>query len=377
MVAHDPAHSPAGRSAAFPGITRPHPARWLAEHRLSRRTRPDFGSLVFKVLAIRAYSAFTCLLSMLLLAWAGAFVRIVSAGNWHIFKTLDDNTVQIISAQAARYQSYLLPVLLSWAVLLLLTPIGYTIAFRMAAVAAGVLGYLHLHPPSFLDTTKVTAISHWLASFSPAAVVYLILAIPMAYLLLASAAAVFGRLGYLHRNARSVRYYGSISLGFTRRLCAMLLTLLVLLSVTWATTVARLAASGPRFPGAAISYGLQGALHQSRCLLVLVFISAAASQIASGIKWLIFAVILTALYNLMPGVLTFPSSTAPLKVVLTLPSFLEVPAARTQLIHIGTAWGADSLWAALFIFVPASVLGIYLVIRLLRWPEPHGPATAP
>ena len=110
----------------------------------------------------------------------------------------------------------------------------------------------------------------------------------------------------------------------------------------------RLAASGT-----GISYGYQGALYQSEYLLVLILIAIAMSLLTGGGKWLIVAVILTTWYSLAPGALSFPPA-------------LETSAGRGQLIHIGTAWGANSLWAALFIFIPAAVFGIYLVTGLLR-----------
>ena len=232
-------------------------------------------------------------------------------------------------------------------------------------MAAGILGYLHLSPPSFLVTakvtavtTKMTAISHWLVRFGGWGVIwYLVLATAIAYVLLSSAAGVFGRLDHLHRKAGRVPYEGWSSLGFARRLCAVLLILLVLLSVTWAVTVVRLAASGASRPGAEISYGLQGGLYQSKYLLVLVLIAIAiaVSPVADAGKWLVAAVILTTWAILAPS-------------ALPLPSALQISAGRGQFTHIGTAWGADSLWAALFIFTPAVVLGIYLVARLLRSP---------
>ena len=188
---------------------RPHPARWLLERRLSRRTRTDFVGFVVKVLAIRLYSAAACLVSMVLATWVGAFVRVVSAHDWHVFRTLNETTLLAASAQAARYQGVLFPVLLLWAVLLLLTPIRYTLAFRAAVVAAGILGYLRLAPPSFLVTTRVTAVSHWLVRFgSRGGMLYLIFAIAVAYMLLSSAVAEFGRLDYLHRKVRRAPYAG-------------------------------------------------------------------------------------------------------------------------------------------------------------------------
>jgi hypothetical protein len=304
---------------------------------------------VAKVLAVRLYSATACLVSMVLAAWVGACVRAFSAQDWHVFRTLDGTTVLAASAQAARVQGALFPVLLSWAVLLLLTPITYTLAFRAAVVAAGILGYLRLAPPSFLVTTRVTAVSHWLVRLgSRGAVLYLVLAIALAYVPLSSAVAEFGRLGHLHRKVRRAPYAGRHSRDVVRKLCAIPLILLVLLSVTWAVAVVRLAASG-----AGISYGFQGALYQSEYLLVLILIAIAVSWLTDGGKWLIVAVILTTWYSLAPG-------------SLSLPSALEISAGRGLLIHIGTAWGADSLWAALFIFIPAAVFGIYLVTGLLR-----------
>lgn len=313
--------------------------------------------MVFKVCAIRMYAAAACFIAMLLTAWIGAFARTVSTHDWRVFRALDGTTLVAVATQAARYQGYLLPVILSWAALLLLTPAGYTMAFRAAAVAAGILGYLHLAPPSFLITSKVTALSHWLAGFGGrSAISYLILSIAIAYVLLSSAVGVFSRLDDLHRNTRRAPHYGSPSPTSTpARLCAVPLILLVLLSVTWAVTVVRLAASTTGRPGTQISHALQGAMYQSKYLLVLVLISVAVSRITSGRTWLIVAVILTTLYSLAPAAFPFPSS-------------LEISATRRLLIDIGTAWGVDALWASLFIFAPAAVFGMYLVVRLLRLP---------
>jgi hypothetical protein len=133
-----------------------------------------------------------------------------------------------------------------------------------------------------------------------------------------------------------------------RKLCAIPLILLVLLSVSWAVTVVRLAASGT-----GISPGYQGALYQSKYLLVLILISIAISWLTDGGRWLIVAVIFTTWYSLAPD-------------VLSLPSALKISVGRGELIHIGTAWGTDSLWAALFIFIPSAVFGIYLITALLR-----------
>ncbi len=310
-----------------------------------------------KVAAVRLYSAVACLISMLLTAWAGAFGRAISAHHWHAFRVLDGVTLLAASEQAANCQSHLLPVFLSWAALLLLTPARHSIAFRVAVAAAGILGFLRLSPPPFLVTTRVTTLSHWLArSGSLPAVPYLVLAITLAYILLTSATGTFGRLDYLHRNARRAPRYAVPSPGFTRKLFAALLILLVLLSVTWAATVVRLVASGADLPGAGMSDGRQGGLAQSTYLLLLAPAAIAIARTADSWKWLIIAVILTAGYSLATGTLRF--SWAP-----------EVPVIRRHLAHLGAAWGGNSLWAALFVFTPVAVFGIYLAARLLRTPR--------
>ena len=337
----------------FTGAIKLRAARWYLSRKLSRRTRADFAVVAGKVIAIRLYAAAACFISMLLLAWAGAFAGAVGAHGWRAFRTLDGTTLVTASTQAARYQAGLLPVLLSWAVLLLLTPTGYTIAFRMAAVAAGILGYLRFSPPSFLVTTKVAAMSHWLVRVGGrGGVLYLVVALATAYVLLSGAVGVFGRLDHLRRRVRRAPYAGPPSDDPISKLCAAALILLVLLAVTWAATVIRLAASGADRPGAGISYGLQGAVYQSKYLIVLILIAVAVSRLAAPGTWLIVAVAVTTWYSLAPG-------------TLPLPPALEISVGRGQLIHIGTAWGADTLWAALFVFIPAAVLGMYLVGRVL------------
>ena len=79
----------------------------------------------------------------------------------------------------------------------------------------------------------------------------------------------------------------------------------MLLSVTWAVTVVRLAAS---ISGTGISYGCQGAVYQSEYLLVLILIAIAVSLLTGGGKWLIVAVALTTWYSLVPDPPSFPSA---------------------------------------------------------------------
>jgi hypothetical protein len=354
MVAPDSALPPADQPAAFTEGVQSRVADWFVARKLSRRTRADFMGVVLRVFTIRVYSAVACLISMLLVAWVAALARAVSARNWQAFKTLDGATLLAAAAQADRYQGYLLPVFLSWAVLLLLTPPGYTIAFRAMAVAAGIMGYLHFSPPSFAVTTRVTAISHWLINFyDRAVIVYLILAIIVSFVLQSSAASAFRNLDYLRKNPPLAPPYRSSAVNLIRRLCRIPLILLVLLSVTWAVTVVRLAASGASGPGTEISRGLQGAVYQSKYLLLLVLLSVFISLITNSERWLIAAVILTTWGGLAPG-------------TLHLPSALDISAGRAQLIHVGTEWGANSLWAALFVFVPVVILGMYFAARLAR-----------
>lgn len=359
MVADDSLPSPADRPTSFTATVKLNATGWFLERKLSRRTRADSAGVVFKVLAIRIYSAAACFISMLLAAWAGAFARAVRAHDWHAFRTLDETTLLTAAAQAGRYQIYLLPVLLSWAALLLLTPTGYMFAFPAATVAAGILGYLGLSPPSFQVTARVTAISQWLRGFdnhwNQYAIPFLVFSIGVAYVLQRNAVSMFGHLDHLSSKPGRWSLGESSSLGFIRKLCAIALVLLVLLSATWAATVVRLAAAHATIRSPEMSYGFQGGLYQSKYLLVLALIAVCISQIYNGEKWLIVAVALTAWYGLTPNALPFPA-------------VIEAAALRGELTHIGTTWGGGSLWAALFVFIPAIILGIYLVAKLLRAP---------
>jgi hypothetical protein len=293
---------------------------------------------------------------MVLIAWAGAFARAVSAHGLHGFRTLDQTALLAAAAQAGRYQVYLIPVLLWWAALLILTPTGFTVAFPAATAAAAMLGYLSLPPSSFHVTARVATISHWLIRFdshwSRYTIAFLVSSIGVAYVLQHNAASVFRKLGHFPIWPARRSHRKTDSLESVRRLCATLLILLVLLSVTWAATVARLAASQAGARGTGISHGFQTWPYQTEYLLVLVFIAACIPQFYDVKSWLIAAVALTALYSLAPIVPAFPS-------VLAI-------SAGGELARISAAWGNNALWAALFIFAPAVMLGIYLVTKVLR-----------
>jgi hypothetical protein len=291
---------------------------------------------------------------MVLAAWIGAFARAVSAHDWLTFRALDPTTLVTLSGQAGRYQGDLLPVLFAWAALLLLTPAGYTTAFRAAVLMAGTLGYLHLSPHSFFVTGRVTWISHWLIRSDGHyyGIAFVLLSIAAAYVLQSSAINVFGRLNNLRNKPGRQPRRRSSSGDPARMLGATLLILVVLLSVIWAATVIRLSASGASTPTTETSYGARAGSYQAEYLFVLIFIAVCVSAFTRGRYSPIVAVVLTALYGLAPN-------------ILALPTALEITPVRAQFTRIGTAWGADSLWAALFIFIPVVILGIYFVRGLL------------
>ena len=294
---------------------------------------------------------------MLLAAWAGAFAQAITARGGHGFRTLDGTGLLLASAQASRYQGDLVPVLICWAVLLLLTPTGYAVAWRAAPVAAGVLGFLDLSPPSFPVTTWVSAMSHWLVRFDhhwrPDGILVFFVSVLVAYALLSSAAGLFRRLDRFRARPDRRARPGSDAGDLIRKVCAMLLILLMLLLATWAATVVRLVASHPSVSGLEMSFGAQGGLNQSKYLLVLAFLAVCLAQAYSIEYWLFIAVALTAWYGLAPAAVTFPS-------------VLEIPAGRGELARLGAAWGTGSLWVALFIYIPAIMLGSYLTAGLVR-----------
>jgi hypothetical protein len=360
MVARSSAPSPGDHPAAITGVGSHH-TPWFLERKLSRRNWADFAIVVLKVIAIRLASAIACFIAMLLAAWAGAFARAVSAYDWQVLRTLNSTTLLSASEQAGRYQGYLIPVLLVWALLLLFTPQGYTFAFRAATVAAGTLGYLHLSPPPSQLTNRLIALSNGVVTFDGHldryAIPVLLASIAGAYVLQASAASIFERLGYLRKapgpgpQGQSARL--ALTLDAAGRLAGPALILLTLLAASWAATVIRLAAApaSPGIPGQ--SYGYQGGLYQGKFLIVLALMAICLSRTHDVDRWLPAVITLTVLYFLVPR-------------TLSVPSFLEVPAGQGQLARIGAAWGANALWAALLVFTPAIGLGHYLTGRLPR-----------
>ncbi len=333
--------------------------QWLLDRKLSRRNPADFARVVLKALLIRVASAATCFVSMLFAAWIGAFVRVVSAQYGQGLRSLNGAVLLSASEQAGRSQVQQLPVLISWALLLLLTPAGFTIAFRAAAGAAGILGYLHFPPPLFQITAATGPASDWLARFdgywSRHAGIYIIFSILAACVLQSITVRIFSDLDHLPVRSGSgfnnrPDYFSQI-----RRLSAAALALLVLLLVIWAATVLRLASAqtGTHIHGS--EYGFQGGFYQSRYLFILALLAILVTQIDFGDKWLAAVALLTTLYVLSPK-------------KFTLPGVLEISWGRGLFAYAGTAWGADAPRVALFLFIPASIFGIYLFAKILRSP---------
>lgn len=337
--------------------------RWVLEWRLYRRSWSDVAGVPVRVVSIRLYVATVCLISMVLMAWIGAFARVLVGQDWHTPTILSSATLLAAAEWASGFQGALFPVLLVWAGMLLLTPNGFTAAFRAAAVAACALGYLYFLPPAFPVTPKVAGVSRWLdqAGGHPF-VLYFVGSVALAVLLQLHAGRTFRRLHPVNPASFEGHPYGLLAC----RLCVMPLILGMLLATVWAAAVIRLAAADGSLPGHGASYGFRAALVQDKYLFVLTLMAVLIAQLTSNTKWLIGAVALAAVYGMLPSTGPFQIKTTRF---LLFPPTLEFSAWRGELTRIGMAWGADTLWAALFLFVPAVVLGIYLVTRLLRSPR--------
>ena len=337
--------------------------QWVLEWRLYRKSWSDVVRVPVRVVSIRLYVAAMCLISMVLMAWIGAFTRELVGQDWHTSTILSSATLLAAAEWARGFQGALFPVLLVWAGMLLLTPNGFTVAFRAAAVAAGALGYLYFLPPAFPVTSKVAGVSRWLdqAGGHPF-VLYFVGSVTLAALLQLHAGRTFRRLHPVNPASFEGHPYGLLAC----RLCVMPLILGMLLATVWAAAVIRLAAADGSLPGHGASYGLRAALVQDKYLFVLALIAVLIAQLTTNDKWLIAAVALAAVYGLLPD-------TGPFRIGTTrfflFPRTLEFTAWHRELTRIGTAWGASTLWAALFLLVPGVVLGIYLVTRLLRSPR--------
>jgi hypothetical protein len=311
---------------------------WLLAQRLYRRTPAEVATALARGFLTRTWAAACAFGSMVLIVWISAFARVVFEHGWSGFRGLSAATLSSASMQAGRYEGDLVPVLAVWAAILLLAPAGYAIAFRSAAVAAGVLGALDFSPPSFLVTPEVAGFARGLAQFTRSwnGILLLIASISAAFLLHHGALDVFRRLdkfsaGSTWRSARATHF---------------VLALVVLLSATWTGAVVWLAASHAH--GNATSYGLRGGLVQSDYLLALAIVAMLVTYSKSARGWLLAVTPLAALLGAFASVSTVPRD-------------LVFSVGRGELERMGSAWGGGSLWAALFVGFPACLLGAYLV----------------
>jgi hypothetical protein len=314
---------------------------WLLVRKLYRRTPSEVVTSVTSVCLVRMWAAACAFGSMLLVGWISAFARAVFRHGWSGGQTLSTASFANASAQAGRGEGDLVPVLVVWAALLLLTPTGYTIAFRCAVMAAGALGALDFTPPAFVVTREVAGFSQDLAQFAHSwnAIMLLSVGVAAASVLHQGALRVFSRLDEISAR-RKVR---------PSRVIRFALALVVLLLATWSGTVVWLAASHRD----AVSYGVRGGLVLSDYLLVLAIVAVlvASSDNAQGrlLALMPLAAALGAIANVSP-----------------IPRDLMFSLEREGLERIGSAFGGSSLWAALFICFPACLLGLYLVAPVRR-----------
>jgi hypothetical protein len=304
--------------------------------KLSRPAPADIANGLYRVLLTRVCSAVICLVAMLLAAWIGALARILTGHDWRIFRMLDPSALETASRQAGIYQADLLPVLLVWAALLIVTPNGFAFAHRSATVVAGILGYLHFSAPSFFLTSEVASISHWLSRLdnrcSDNAVLFLIVSVILCWVLISNAARTFSQLGRV----------GQWPFGWLiRKQCALVLAALVLFLAVWAAIVIRPAASHQD-----IRVSDQEAILY---LLALILLAVLSAQGGDDGKWLAGFTLLASVYALAVSTAPGPGQRA----------------GTALLIRIGAAWGADLSLTALFLFIPAGLLGVYLVGRIL------------
>jgi hypothetical protein len=313
---------------------------WLLAGKLNRRTPEEVATSLATACLTRALAAACAFGSMVLIAWIAALARAVFRHGWSS-TALNATSLARASIQAGHVEGDLVPVLGVWAALLLLTPTGYTIAFRCAAVAAGALGALDFSPPSFAVTPEAAGFARDLAQFTRSwnAALLLILTMTAAYLLHRGALGVFISLSEFSvrrtlRPARTVRFA---------------VAFVVLLSAAWTGTVVWLAASQP---GTA-SLGVRGGIVLSDYLVALgvVAVLVAGSAHAQGrlLASMPVAAVLGAVANVSP-----------------IPRDLMFSVERTGLERVGDAFGAGSWWAALFIGFPACLLGVYLMAPVRR-----------
>lgn len=210
----------------------------------------EVASAAGRQLLTRAWAAACAFFAMVLIAWLAAFARALFKHGWPGFATLSAAGLSDATAQAGRYEAALVPVLAVWAVLLLLVPAGYIIAFRAALAAAAVLGALNFAPPSFIVTSWVTGFTGDLAHFTRSwnGIVLLVASVAAAFVLHQGALSGFERLDGTSAGRRRGSAPASLAVVFAARACCVALSLVVLLAAIWSGTVVWLAAAHTHVP---------------------------------------------------------------------------------------------------------------------------------
>jgi hypothetical protein len=354
---------------AWQSVTRPPVVAWwsvrdrLLRRKLARRNGGELTRALVASIVIRIVAAAECFVSMVLIAWVSALAGAISAGGWPAVKTVDEASLSAAQKLADSFAADLLPVLLVWAVLLLVAPVGFSDSVPAAAVLAGVVGYLHLVPPPLLFPSLLPRVSRALIvantpvfqvnhrSANPAGVEVVCGVLIVALLLQLAARRRFRRLQDLGARWDPQPGNGVFSRRLTRKLVAMPLVALVFLLVIWAGTVIRLAASHGAAPASMVAYGTQGGIEQANYLLIVVVIAVLLSLVGNA-RLVTLVVLLALAFTLTP---IAQEDTSRLRIALW----------SAQLARIGREWGTETPWVALFACVPLALLGMYLGGRLL------------
>jgi hypothetical protein len=213
-------------------------ADWYLRRKLCRTSKATVVRALFRVSVIRVMAPAWSLVAMLIIVWLAALGRVIA--DQGALSTLD--TAQIDTA--ARVQADLLPVLVVWAALLLMTPSACSVAFLVADLLAGIAGYLQLSPPPFLVTSWVSrgANALFMADTQSGKVNAAAIAT-----LLAAALVIAWIVWRMFRrlDPRRDRVVVRVKTGFPfGRLIAAVLTAIVLLLIVWGGNVVRIAAAG-------------------------------------------------------------------------------------------------------------------------------------
>lgn len=337
---------------------------WFLERKLRRGNGWDPARTLLVSLVIRVVASAACFISMVLIAWAGALLGVIAVGGWRALRVLNEASILAASQQADRFTGDLLPVLVVWALLLLVTPTGYDRAFSAMVALAGVVSYLHLVPPAFLFPSWMSRASRALSQANtwifhlnhrdpknPIASELLGAVLVVALLLHTAARERFRRLPDLGMRRAPRPPTGVFTRPLTKKIFATPLIALLLMLVIWAGTVVRLAASHGVTPVRLVTYGAQGGLTDGEYLFIVMLIAILVAQLGS-VRIVLLAVLLTLGITLVPIALKHTTG-------------LRVPLWSGQLAAIGRERGTESLWIALFACVPVILYGTHLVGKLL------------